>query len=59
MVPITGQAKSFLVFLELKERRENGGQKKQAYQFTQGYNILHRLQLHHLTLTFIIQNKYI
>ena len=24
----------------------------------QRYNILHRLQVHHLTLTFIIHNKY-
>ena len=28
-------------------------------QFTQGYNILHRLKVHHLTLAFIIHNKYI
>ena len=45
---------SFLVFLEFqKQNREERGQKKklQTYQFTQGYNILHRLQVHHLTLT--------
>ena len=32
---------------------------EECYQFTQGYNILHRLQVHHLTLTVIIHNKYI
>ena len=61
MVPITGRARSFLVFLEFKkekEKRMGDRTKQQAYQFTQGYNILHRLQLHHLTLTFIIHNKY-
>ena len=44
-----------------KQNREEGvtEQNEQAYQFTQGYNILHRLQEHHLTLTFIIHNKYI
>ena len=34
-------------------------EQQQTYQFTQGYIILHRLQLHHLTLTFIIHNKYL
>ena len=39
-----------------KQNREVGESdyKQRAYQFTQGYNILHRLQVHHLTLTFII-----
>ena len=52
---------SFIVFLEFsKQNREERGQKKklQTYQFTQAYNILHRLQVHHLTLTFIIHNEY-
>ena len=61
MVPITGRASSFLVFLEFsKNKRESVERtKQQTNQFTQGYNILHRLQLHHLTLTFIIHNKYL
>ena len=44
-----------------KQNREEGETeyKQQAYQFTQGYNILHRLQVHHPFLTFIIHNKYI
>ena len=42
---------SFHVFLSF--RRE---QQKQTYQFPQGYNIIHRLQVHHLTL---IHNKYL
>ena len=44
MVPITGRASSFLVFLEFqKHNREEGEteQQQQAYQFTQGFNILH------------------
>ena len=50
---------SFLVFLEFsktKQRGEGTEQQQQTYQFTQGYNILHRLQVHHL-LTFIIHNN--
>ena len=49
MVPITGRASSFLVFLEFKKKdREEVGteQHQQTYQFPQGYNILHRLQVH-------------
>ena len=61
-VPITGRASSFLVFLEFSKTKQNieeGGeeQKQQTYQGTQGYSILHKLQVHHLSLTFI--NKYI
>ena len=56
MVPITGRASSFVVFLKFKKNKKN---KQQTNQFTQGYNILHRLQLHHLNLTFIIHNKYL
>ena len=42
-----------------KQNREERGteQQQQTYQFTQGYSILHRLQVHHLTLTVIIHNK--
>ena len=49
MVPITGRASSFLVFLEFSKSKQNieegegKEQKQQTYQFTQGYNILHRL----------------
>ena len=57
MVPITGRASSFRVFLEFSKTKWTK-QKRRTYQFTQGYNIL-RLQLHHLTQTFIIHNKYI
>ena len=62
MVPITGRASSFLVFMEFSKTKQRGGgteQQQQIYQFTQGYNILHRLQVHHVTLIFIIHNKYI
>ena len=34
-------------------------EQQQIYRFTQGYSNLHILQVHHLTLTFIIHNKYI
>ena len=44
---------------KIKRRGGGGTEQQQTYQFTQGYNILHRLQVHHLTLTFIIHNKYI
>ena len=57
MVPITGRASSFLVFLEFSKTKQRGGgteQQQQTNTFTQGYNILHRLQVHHLTLIFII-----
>ena len=56
MVPIQGERAHFLYFLEFSKSTE---QQQQTYQFTQGYNILHRLQVHHLTLIFIIHNKYI
>ena len=41
-----------------KEEEGETEQQQQTYQFTKGYNILHRLQVHHLTITFIIHNKY-
>ena len=60
MVPITGRVRSLLVFLEFSKTKRRGKEKEQqTYQFTLCYNILHRLQVHHLTLTFIIHNKYI
>ena len=55
----------FGVFKNKIERWGGGGgggggteQQQQTYMY-QGYNILHRLQVHHLTLIFIIHNKYI
>ena len=42
MVPFTGRASSFCMYIN---------------QFTQSYNILHRLQVHHLTIT--LSYKYI
>ena len=51
----------FGVFKNKIERWGGGGgggteQQQQTYQFTQGSNILHRLQVHHLSLIFIIHN---
>ena len=37
---------------------EEEGETEQQQQFTKGCNILHRLQVYHLTLIFIIHNKY-
>ena len=62
MVPITGRASSFLVFLSFQDQnREVGGQNNnnRLINLLKVYNILHRPQVHHLTLTFIIHNKYI
>ena len=69
MVPITRQASSFLVFFvctlrgwrfqNQNRKEEEETEQQQTYQFTQGYNTLHWLQVHHLTLTFIIHNQYI
>ena len=42
-----------------EEYSETEQQQQQTYQFIQGYNILHGLQVRHLTLTFIIHNKYV
>ena len=39
-----------------KEEEEETKQQQETQQFTQSYNSLHRLQVHHLTLTFIIHN---
>ena len=49
-----------MVGFQKQNRKEEEGkteQQQQNYQFIQGYNILHRLQVHDLTLTFIIHNK--
>ena len=42
-----------------EEEEEETEQQLQSYQFTQGYITRHRLQDHHLTLTFIIHYQYI
>ena len=56
MVPIPRRASSFLVvvFIHVNRKEEEG----ETEQFTKGCNILHRLQVYHLTLAFIIHNKY-
>ena len=56
MVPIPRRASSFLVvvFMHVNRKEE---EEWQTEQFTKGCNILHRLQVYHLTLTFIIHNK--
>ena len=64
MVPITGRGSSFFEYsfcMYVNRKEEEDGeteQQLQSYQFTQGYITLHRLQVHHLTLTFIIHNQY-
>ena len=64
MVSITGRASLFFEFFFCmyvnRKEQEDGKteQQLQSYQFTQGYITLHRLQVHHLTLTFIIHNQY-
>ena len=57
MVPIPRRASSFLVvvFIHVNRKEEEEGETE---QFTKGCNILHRLQVYHLTVTFIIHNKY-
>ena len=61
MVPIARRASSFLVvvcmYVNRKEEEETE-QQLQSYQFTQGYITLHRLQVRHLTLNFIIHYQY-
>ena len=49
MVPIPRRASSFLVvvFIHVNGKEEEG----ETEQFTKGCNILHRLQVYHLTLT--------
>ena len=57
MVPIPRRVSSFLVvvFIHVNRKEEEEGETE---QFTKGCNILHRLQVYYLTLTFIIHNKY-
>ena len=54
--PFQGE-RSFLgvVFIHVNRKEEEEGKTE---QFTKGCNILHRLQVYHLTLTFFIHNKY-
>ena len=55
MIPIPRRASSFLVvFIRVNRKEEEEGETE---QFTKGCNILHRLQVYHLTLTFIIHDK--
>ena len=58
MIPIPRRASSFLVVVFFNRKKEEEGETEQQQQFTKGCNILHRLQVYHLTLTFIIHNKY-
>ena len=70
MVPITRRASSFLVFFVCMLRgwsfqKQNGEEEgeteqkqQQTYHLPQGYNIFHRLQVHHLTLTRGVGSKY-
>ena len=46
------------MYVNRKEEEEGETEQQQTYQFTQGLNILYRLQ-DYLTLTFIMHNKYI
>ena len=67
MVPITGRASSVLEkvlrtlgFKNKIERRKRRRQNNnRPINLPQGNNILHILYVHHLTLNFIIHNKYI
>ena len=58
MVPIPRRASSFLVVVFIHVNRKEEEEEGETEQFTKGCNILHRLQVYHLTLTFIIHNKY-
>ena len=58
MVPIPRRASSFLAVVFIHVNRKEEGETEQQQQFTKGCNILHRLQVYYLTLTFIIHNKY-
>ena len=46
------------MYVNRKEEEGETEQQLQSYQFTQGYITLHRLQVHHVTLNFIIHNQY-
>ena len=57
--PLQGERAHSLYFWSFQKQNRyvgRGDTEQQPYQFTR-YNILHRLQVHHLTLTFIIHNK--
>ena len=60
MVPIPRRASSFLVvvFIHVNRKKEEEEGETEQQLFTKSCNILHRLQVYHLTLTFIIHNKY-
>ena len=47
----------FGMYINRKEEEEGETEELQSYQFTQGYITLYRLQVHHLTLTFIVHNQ--
>ena len=47
----------FCIQIIRKENEKGEIEQQQTHQFTKGCNILHRLQVHHLTLTFIIHNN--
>ena len=69
MVPIIGRASLFLVFFvctlrgwsfqKQNRKEEKETEKQQTYQFTQSYNILHRLQVHCVTLNSNINTTFI
>ena len=49
--PLQGERPRSLYFWSFQQQnREEGGTEQQTYQFTQCYNILHRLQVHHLII---------
>ena len=59
--PFQGERAHSLLFFLLymfNRKEEEEGETEQQQQFTKGCNILHRLQVYHLTLTYIIHNKY-
>ena len=57
--PLKGERGHSSYFRCFQKQNREEGETEQAYQLTQGYNILHRLQVHYPILTFIIHNKYI
>ena len=54
--PLQGERAYFFPCIFLHARL---GERTTDVSIYPSYNILHRLQVHHLTLTFIIHNKYI
>ena len=47
------------MYVNRKEEEEGETEQQQTYQFTKGYNILHRLQVHHLTISTLYLYTYI